>query len=97
MRAYLLLALFGCVLLATVSANPVDIDDLEDLDEEKLIAEEQDNVKDDEEDDEDANEPESDDDLDEPESQDDNSNDDDDDDDSGSVESNQNNANEKLL
>ncbi|XP_017040418.1 glutamic acid-rich protein [Drosophila ficusphila] len=55
MRVYLLLALFGCVLLATVSASPVDVDDLKDSEEDQKIAAGQENVEDDAEDDLDTN------------------------------------------
>lgn len=46
MRAVLLLALFGCVLLATVSAQPLELDDLTDPEEaefQKRIAAQQQN------------------------------------------------------
>ncbi|XP_044317571.1 glutamic acid-rich protein [Drosophila rhopaloa] len=64
LRAWLLLALFGCVLLATVSANPVDIDELNDEDEDKGIADEKENFEEDEEDDQEADTSKSQDDLD---------------------------------
>ncbi|KAH8267782.1 hypothetical protein KR026_005753 [Drosophila bipectinata] len=57
MRAVLLLALFGCVLLATVSAQPLDLDDLTDPEEaeyqKKIAVEQQNNEEQDEESDDD--------------------------------------------
>ncbi|KAH8332244.1 hypothetical protein KR074_011256 [Drosophila pseudoananassae] len=57
MRAVLLLALFGCVLLATVSAQPLDLDDLTDPEEaefqKRIAAKQQNNVEQDEESDDD--------------------------------------------
>ncbi|KAH8270557.1 hypothetical protein KR018_011533 [Drosophila ironensis] len=83
MRAVLLLALFGFVLLATVSANPIDIDDAEDPEQDEIEAQlkQNDEAESDEESDDDQSEDDDTAEDDEEGSQDDEDNNDEDDDD----------------
>ncbi|KAI8037837.1 hypothetical protein M5D96_009338 [Drosophila gunungcola] len=73
MRACLLLALFGCVILAKVSANFVDIEEFHDSWEDKKIADEKENFAEHEQDDKEEDDSEFQDDLDGSGSQDDDS------------------------